>query len=92
MPKAHRSVSSVANPIFTVRHRNGVRSLGLFDMFAVISSGDVVYLPALAAYQRPAQGNVHRGARAMPLRLALLPHKVPTKLAIVSDGNPPLPD
>jgi hypothetical protein len=54
MPKAHQSVATVADPIFTVRHRKGVGRFGLFEVFAAISSDDLVDFPAMAAHQRAA--------------------------------------
>lgn len=52
--KTHQSVATVAEPIFSVRHRKGVGRLDLFEVFAAISSGDLVDFPAMAAHQRPA--------------------------------------
>ena len=54
MPKTHQSVATVADPLFTIRHRKGVGRFGLFEVFAATSSDDLVDFPAMAAHQRPA--------------------------------------
>jgi hypothetical protein len=54
MSKTHRSVATVADPIFTVRHHKGVGRFGLFEVFAATSSDDLIDFPAMAAHQRPA--------------------------------------
>ena len=54
MHKTHQSVATVADPIFTVRHRKGVDHFGLFEVFAATSSDDLVDFPAMAAHQRAA--------------------------------------
>jgi hypothetical protein len=49
MPDTHRCVATVADPIFSVRCRERVGPFGLFEVFAAISSGDLVDFPAMAA-------------------------------------------
>jgi len=52
--ETHQSVETVDDAIFTVRHRKGVGHSGLFEVFAAISSDDLLDFPAMAAHQRSA--------------------------------------
>jgi hypothetical protein len=54
MPDTHRHIATVADPIFSVRQRDGVKRFGLFEVFAAIALGDVIDFPAMGAHQRPA--------------------------------------
>ena len=54
MAETNRFYATVADPIFSVRCRERVGPFGLFEVFAAISSGDLVDFPAMAAHQRSA--------------------------------------